>query len=224
MTTAAVMRLSLVSQLRDDIVRGVFAPGERLTLAHLAERYEVSMMPVREALNALQAEGIVTILPRRGAVVTRFTPAEILEIYTIRATLERLATQNAAPKLGASALSQLRRLVNQMEGLGHDWARFSALNMDFHTTIYQAAGQVHLLAMIVSLRHRTHHYLRVHTEASGDAAAVSAGHRRLLRLLQEGQTEAAAAEMYQHVYEVGVNIARLIGGPDKPAQGASPAP
>jgi len=78
---------ALVENLRDEIIRGDLVPGQYLRLEEIAPRFDVSTMPVREALRDLEAEGLVTIFPHRGAIVTQLSADELQDIYDIRATL-----------------------------------------------------------------------------------------------------------------------------------------
>ena len=83
----------LVEQIRNEIIKGNYVPGQRLRLRELASEFSISTQPVRDALSELEAEGLVTSEPRRGAVVTQLSPAELQDIYDIRATLEAMATR-----------------------------------------------------------------------------------------------------------------------------------
>jgi len=207
------VKTSLVKLLRDEIVRGTFEPGERLRLTDLAERFSVSTMPIREALGALEAEGLVTIQPHRGAQVTLFTPDEIRELYEIRAVLEKLATVKAAPRLSAPDLEALDALVAEMEHPddGYDVVRFTENNMAFHGLIYDRAGMPHLAAQIRDLRYRVQHYLHKHLESTNYSTVNNVEHRRLVELLRAGKAEAAGQEMYGHILETGLKIAEIMG-------------
>src|SRR3989304_4865291 len=94
-TISRTVRSSLVENLRDAILLGEFVPGQNLRLEEIAKRFDVSTTPVREALSDLADEGLVTIFPHRGAVVTRLSPEDLQDIYEIRATLEAMAARLA---------------------------------------------------------------------------------------------------------------------------------
>ena len=85
----------VVSRLREAILRGSFAPGERLDQKEISERLKVSRSPVREALRTLAAEGLVEVIPHRGAVVAELSPDELEEIVAIRSVLEGMAARLA---------------------------------------------------------------------------------------------------------------------------------
>src|SRR3989304_10124904 len=105
----------LVEKLRDEILQGELIPGQYLRLEELATRFEVSTMPVREALSDLEAEGLVTIFPHRGTIVTELSADDLVDIYDIRATLEAMAARLAVPRLTATTIDQLKGYIHQMD-------------------------------------------------------------------------------------------------------------
>ena len=210
MSFPKTVKTVLVSQLRDDIVRGIFQPGERLRLEGLADRYGISITPLREAMSTLEAEGIITIQPHKGAVVTSFQADELLSIYEIRATLEKMATMKAAPLLTKANLEHLELLVDQMDVVKDDPARFSELNTQFHSSIYEPAAQKPLFDLIISLRYRTQHYLHDYTDDQKRLGMAQAEHRKLLNLFAKKNIEKASELMYEHVFKVGESIAKLL--------------
>ncbi|WP_216320635.1 GntR family transcriptional regulator [Deinococcus aestuarii] len=206
------VKTSLVNVLRDEIVRGTFGPGERLRLEELAARFEVSTMPIREALSTLESEGLVTIQPHRGAQVTRFSADEIREIYEMRAVLEELATVKAVPHLTAGDFARLEALVAEMEHPEgqFDMARFSQNNMEFHRIIYDRAGRPHLAAQIRDLRYRVQHYLHKHLESTNYSLSGNVEHGRLVGLMRAGKAGDAGREMHHHILSTGLKIADLM--------------
>ncbi len=196
---------ALVETLRDEIVRGDFAPGHHLRLEEIAARYDVSTMPVREALRDLEAEGLVTIFPHRGATVTRLSADELLDIYDIRVLLEEMATRLAVPHLTEATLAELESLVEMIDNHGGDVATLVKLNHQFHLTLYAASGRSHLCEMNRMLRYRTQHYLHIFTvEAElGDLPQTQDEHRAILEACRRGDAELAACHMRDHVAQVG---------------------
>ncbi|GBF08000.1 transcriptional regulator, GntR family [Deinococcus aerius] len=206
------VKTALVNMLRDEIVRGTFEPGERLRLEDLAQRFEVSTMPIREALSTLESEGLVTIQPHRGAQVTRFTADEIRELYEMRAALEELATVKAVPNLTEEDFARLDALVAEMEHPQgqFDMARFSQNNMEFHRIIYDRAHRPHLAAQIRDLRYRVQHYLHKHLESTNYSLSGNAEHQRLLDLMRAGKAGEAGKEMHHHILSTGLKIADIM--------------
>jgi DNA-binding GntR family transcriptional regulator len=143
-TIPRTVKETLVETLRDEIVQGDHTPGQYLRLEEIAARFDVSTMPVREALRDLEAEGLVTSFPHRGAMVTRLSPDELEDIYDMRVVLEEMATRLAVPFLTESTLAELTSLVEQMDEHLGDVATLVRLNHQFHLTLYEASGRGHL--------------------------------------------------------------------------------
>jgi len=196
---------ALVETLRDEIIRGDFVPGQYLRLEEIAARFDVSTMPVREALRDLEAEGLVTIFPHRGAIVTKLSADELQDIYDIRVTLEEMATRLAVPLMTKATLTELISLVEQIENHISDVATLVKLNHQFHLTLYAASGRRHLCELIRMLRYRTQHYLHLFIVESelGHLPQSKGEHRAILEACKRGDAEQAAALMREHVAEAG---------------------
>jgi DNA-binding GntR family transcriptional regulator len=200
----------LADHLRDEIVRGAFEPGERLRLDDIAARFEVSTMPVREALRELESEGLVTIYPHRGAVVTELTAEDIEDIYDIRATLEAMATRLAIPRMTEAICEDLASIVEQMDGqLGHV-ATLVKLNHRFHSTLYAASGRRHLCDLNHTLLYRTQYYLHAYMDDLGSMALAQEEHRAILDACCRRDAEEAASLVEEHVTEVGRAIVEFV--------------
>jgi DNA-binding GntR family transcriptional regulator len=205
----------LVNHLRDDIVRGSFEPGEHLRLEDIAVRFDISTMPVREALRDLESEGLVTIYPHRGAVVTELTVEDLEDIYDIRATLEAMATRLAVPRMTEAIFEDLALIIERMDGqLGHV-ASLVKLNHQFHSTLYCASGRRHLCDLNHTLRYRTQHYLHAYMDDLGSMALAQGEHRAILKACQRGHVEEAAELVGEHVAEVGRAIVDFLRRRDK---------
>jgi DNA-binding GntR family transcriptional regulator len=196
---------ALVENLRDEIIRGDLVPGEYLRLEEIADRFDVSTMPVREALRDLEAEGMVTIFPHRGAIVTQLSADELQDIYDIRATLEEMATRLAVPFVTEAILTELTSLIEQIENHLGDVATLVKLNHQFHLTLYAASGRRHLCELIRMLRYRSQHYLHVYTAEVdvGHLPQTPGEHRAILEACKRGDAEQAAALTREHVAEAG---------------------
>ena len=139
-TGSEIPRQSLTSavadKLRDQIIRGEIAEGSQLRQDAIASRYQVSRIPVREALRQLEAEGLIAIVPNRGAIVPVLAPEDVEELFTIRALLEPELLKLSIPKLTQADFSQaesiLRKFETELRSEGHvaTWGR---LNWQFHS-------------------------------------------------------------------------------------------
>ena len=147
----------MVGMLREAILSGELAPGERLLQEELAERFEVSPTPVREAIQQLVAEGVLSHSPYKGVQVAEVEVEAVQEIYLIRAALEGLATRLAVPNLKISDLQHLKGLqveIKEQVAKG-EIAPIRKLNYDFHMIIYSAAESPQLFQLIKGLWVRT---------------------------------------------------------------------
>ncbi len=226
MTTVSMPRTvkdSVVKTLRDEIISGDLVPGQYLRLEEIAARYDVSTTPVREALRDLEAEGLVTIFPHRGAVVTQLSPGELQDIYDIRVVLEEMATRLAVPLMTEDNLAELTSLVDQMESNIDDVVSVVELNHQFHLALYAASGRSHLCELNRILRYRTQHYLHVFiVEVEvGHLPRTQGEHRAILEACQRGDAEQAAALVREHVAQVGRAIVEYVRQRDEPGAAAT---
>lgn len=150
----------VIERIREDVLSGKFAPGERLDQAQLAQSLGVSLIPVREGLRQLESEGLVRLEPRRGAFVAERSADEVREISRIREALESLATQLAVPKLNPAQHKQLLVILKSMELSiqQQDMPTYHAANREFHFAIYDAAQSPLLMRMIQTLWERNRLY------------------------------------------------------------------
>ena len=150
--------------IREGILGGRYPLGSRLDQSGLAAALRTSMIPVREALRRLDAEGLVSISPRRGAFVTGLSPEELREIYLIRESLDDLAVKHAVPNLTARDLDGMQSLLREMDGAtrAEDLERLLGLNREFHFLIYRAAGLPRLLQLITNLWDHYSLYARIY--------------------------------------------------------------
>jgi DNA-binding GntR family transcriptional regulator len=191
----------LVERIRNEIIRGNFRPGERLRLRDLADRYKVSTMPVREALQLLQAEGLVTGEPRKGVTVTQLSAAELEDIYDMRATLEAMATRLAVPHVSAETIATLQGIVVQIDKAQGDAVKVVELNTRFHTLLYAASGRTHLCSVISMLRRRAAHYFHAYMNELGTIAQHD--HRMIIEACQRQEADRAAEIMHEHIARAG---------------------
>jgi len=201
---------ALVENLRDEIIRGDLVPGQHLRLEEIAVRFDVSTMPVREALRDLEAEGLVTIFPHRSAVVTRLSVDDLQDIYDIRTTLEEMATRLAVPNMTEDTLTELNSVVEQIDAHLGDVVTLVKLNHQFHSTLYATSGRRHLCDLIRILRYRTQHYLRAFINDLSGMPHAQIEHRAILEACKRGDVEQAATIIHDHVAQVGHAIVEYV--------------
>jgi DNA-binding GntR family transcriptional regulator len=132
--------------LRSAILNGEIKPGEWLRQERLAQEYQVSQMPVREALKELTAEGLLEHVPYRGVRVVEFSPEDISDLYACRSVMEGLAARAAAAVITSEELAQLRDMQTQMKAhlQPHVLPDYNDLNRRFHKLIFSASRRTYL--------------------------------------------------------------------------------
>lgn len=187
--------------LRERILTGDYGAGYRVVIDAVAEEFEVSALPVREAIRRLEAEGLVVYRPNVGAQVAPADPKLFDEEMTIFALLEGYATALAAPELTGEDIARLTETTDQMvvamEGM--DPVTFGRLNQEFHGIIYERCPNSALVDSLHDVSRRLDAIRRtVFVQIPYRGSASVAEHRALIDLLREGapasEIEAAARE------------------------------
>ena len=191
----------VADRLREAILSGVLKPGQRLDQNEIAEALNVSRSPVREALRTLAAEGLVQILPHRGAIVAELSPEELEEIYAIRAVLEGMAARLAVPNMDLARLEELETILHELNATD-DLDLWLELNRRFHHTIYQAAGRPRLLSLIENLRNTSAPYIRQYIDSSEHMEEAKESHQRIFEACARGDAAAARRETEKHLKAV----------------------
>lgn len=198
-------------ELRDMILNGELVPGQTLTIHGLAESFQVSTMPVREALRRLTAEQALTVLAGRSVGIPTLTRTRLEDLRRVRREIEGLAVSWAAERIGAAELGRMAELITRMQIAAdqRDGRRYVPANHDFHFTIYRAADSAVLLSIIESLWLQIGPYFHV-LHASDNWHAANMTHRNMLVALGRRDGAAAAAALAQDVDEAALALDGLI--------------
>jgi DNA-binding GntR family transcriptional regulator len=201
------------TRLRQAILEGALAPGDRLVEADLAAQLGVSRAPVRDALRMLEHDGLVTANGRRGRFVTVLSARDAWEVYTLREALEAMAVGIVATSCPPEVLEQAEGIVEEMHVASRrgDRATLSRLDVSFHRLICETADHERLLrtwdsmSTLISLLS-----LQVIGAQYDDLEAVPARHRRLIDVIRAGDVEAATKAIKGHIESVAQSVvARL---------------
>ncbi|MFF2082461.1 GntR family transcriptional regulator [Nocardia sp. NPDC058176] len=185
--------------IRDDIIRGDFVSGQRLTEDTLAERYGVSRVPVREALRTLEAEGFASSRPYAGTFVAELTEAEAADLLEIRALLEPLCASRAATRRSPEQLGRLKELTS----LGQEAVRdgrldeLARLNSRFHEVLAEASGSALLAQLITQLSWKIAWVYAVELPRRAEDSWDE--HEQICAALEAGDAERAHAVVAEHI-------------------------
>ena len=194
----------VLSSLREAILAGALPPGSRLRQERLAGQFGTSRIPVREALRALEHEGLVTSLPYRGFSVTELDADDIEEVYELRILLESHAVRLAVPLMTDEDLVTLERMYGEMVR-AHAGEDQLAARERFYIRLYSMAGRPRLVTLIARLRQEVARSLRWPT-----LQHAPEHHERFFEAVRAGDDEAAAAQLASHYRRVAILIRRNI--------------
>jgi GntR family transcriptional regulator of gluconate operon len=191
----------VAATMRRAIVLGEFAPGDRLKEPFLAERFGVSRLPIREAITQLEREGLVRSEPRRGAYVIGVTQQDIADIYECRLTLETLGIQRTATRISPNEVAELYRDIEVMEdGVASGrMEAFAASDMAFHRALIVLSGNRALSSAWEPLAPLIETTLGIANASVDDISKAVAGHRPIVRALEEHDVEGAKALLHEHL-------------------------
>ena len=193
-TTYRTMQEIAYETIREAILSGRYAPGQRLLADDLASEIGTSRMPVREALQRLEVAGLVSITPHRGAVVNELSKQDIVEIYHIRAVLEGLAARLAVPHLGSADCERLKVLIEEMAAAGAagpDLEQVLRVNRDFHEIIWQAARAPRLYDLLENLYIASQRFRNISLLLPERLGQIVEEHRRIAQALAAADPIAA---------------------------------
>ena len=215
--------------LRERILSNDIGPGTRLVMRDVANQYEASDIPVREALRMLERDGLVETVPYRGARVTTLTAKEVEETYFIRSHLESIATGLAAERITDAELAELDRLMTEMRAAvdAQDGPAFSDLNLEFHRTIVAGCGNDMLRELTMDIWQRHSGFQRVFRMVPERLGISQTEHEGIMAALHDHDAGRASRLALLHKQSVRDSVSALVGqggdgGLDPEGDGARP--
>jgi DNA-binding GntR family transcriptional regulator len=194
----------VLGSMREAILTAALPPGTRLRQERLAELFGTSRIPVREALRALEYEGLVRSMPRRGFTVTELDADDIEEVYDLRILLESHAVRLAVPLITDEDLQILEELYARMVAAATGDEQLAAREQ-FYMRLYSITGRPRLVAQILRLRQEIARSLRWPT-----LQHAPEHHERFLEAIRAGDADGAAAQLASHYRRVAILIRRYL--------------
>jgi DNA-binding GntR family transcriptional regulator len=189
-------------QVRDAILSGALAAGQSLGQEEIASRIGTSRVPLREALQRLEAEGLVMLRPRRGYIVTSLDPEEIKDIFDIRMMLEERAGYLATLHASAEDVAEVEKLLRAMDGLSianaKDATRFAERNRAFHERLYASSGRAQLCRLMNTLRTNVERYIRIGAQIAGNLERVRKEHQEMFDAFKRRDAETVGRLCREH--------------------------
>jgi DNA-binding GntR family transcriptional regulator len=192
----------IAGELRQDIVRGAIPPGSPLRQEAIAKRFSVSRIPVREALRALERDGLVEVRPNRGAYVVRLSSEEVVETTDLRILIEGDLIARAAPKMSDADLSAVVAAAKTAE-LASATPAWNDADREFHVALYAPARRPQQLALAVSLRRSIARYWSVYGQLPARRREWLRDHARLVEACRNRDGKTAQRLLANHIRRAG---------------------
>jgi len=199
------------ASLAEAIVRGEIGPGVALDEATIAEKFDVSRTPVREAIRQLEAIGFAEARPHRGAVVPHFTPEKLNDMFAVMAEMEALCAHYAADHITAPERTELSRRHEACAEAARrgDVEGYYADNIAFHDAIYRASHNDYLVEVTLTVRNRLAPFRKLQFEGIGRLAHSLAEHDAIVQAICRGDGEGAATLMRRHMQLVRTSVGEV---------------
>lgn len=195
------LRDVVFNTLRQAILTGEIKPGERLMEIHLADRLGVSRTPIREAIHKLEREGLVTIIPRRGAEVAQITEKSMNDVLEVRRALDALCVELACDRITEEGLEKLKAACDHFEQCvkTKDNKKIAQADVALHDIIVQATGNQRLIQLVNNLSEQMYRYRFEYIKDSSQHKTLVEEHRIIYRSIVAKDKETAAAAARIHI-------------------------
>ncbi len=200
---------AVAASLREMIVNGELTGGERLVERDLADRFGVSRIPMREAIQQLEREGLLETFRNRGAVVRMLTAADVKEIYDLRALLEGDAIYQSVKQLDDETLARAE-LVHRLLDDASSTTRQGELNREFHALLYACCGNARQLKAIAELRGQVERYERLQNTLLADTPSFQLEHDAILQACRERNARGARSMTIAHLNSARATVMQLV--------------
>ncbi len=207
----------IFEQIREDILNGRYANGDKLVEIKLAEELGVSRTPVREALKQLELDGLVENIPNRGVVVNGISKEDIDDILTLRLCIEGLVGQWAAERISEEEVKVLEEIYDLMEfyTFKNDVDKIFELNTKFHETLYHATKSRYLESVLKDFQLFIRAARNSSLKSEGRLVFALKEHEAILNALKEGNPEKSRVALLTHIEMSNKNIKKELAKEEK---------
>ena len=195
------LRDVVFNTLRQAILRGELQPGERLLEIHLADKLGVSRTPIREAIRKLELEGVVLMIPRKGAVVAEITEKSLRDVLEVRRALEELAMKLACEKILDEEIEELKVAAKEFEDAlkTGDVTVYAEADVKFHDIIYRTTDNQRLIQLLYNLREQMYRYRVEYLKRDDSHDTLLAEHQYIIETLEKRNADEAIKAICAHI-------------------------
>lgn len=206
------LRDVVFNTLRQAILKGELEPGERLMEIQLADRLGVSRTPIREAIRKLELEGLVLMIPRKGAEVAQISEKSLRDVLEVRRSLEELAIELACQRMDDEQITKLEAaqvaFCSAVEQ--GDTMHIAELDEHYHDIIYSATCNTKLIQLLSNLREQMYRYRLEYIKDSGKHQVLIVEHDRILKAVKSRQIAEAKSAIREHIDNQEITVSRNI--------------
>jgi len=208
------LRDVVFNTLRRAILKGELKPGERLMEIALAEKLGVSRTPIREAMRKLELEGLVVMVPRRGAQVANITEKDLNDVLEVRIALENMAIEKACARITDEEMTALEKAAQDFQNIIENGSLedLAQADEDFHEQIYQASGNRRLMQVLGILREQIYRYRIKYLKEEDTYTQLVEEHRQMTQAIREGDVARAQELSFNHLENQRKAIIHSISG------------
>ena len=206
------LRDVVFNTLRQAILRGELKPGERLMEIQLANKLGVSRTPIREAIRKLELEGLVLMIPRKGAEVAEITEKSQKDVLEIRRALEDLAVRLACEKITKEELKELKKAGDEFKKVlkSQDITEVAEADVRFHDVIYMATDNPKLIQLLNNFREQMYRFRVEYLKKAEVRPQLLAEHDEIIKYITEGNKEEASRVVTRHIENQALTVQDVI--------------
>ena len=206
------LRDVVFNTLRQAILRGELKPGERLMEIQLANKLGVSRTPIREAIRKLELEGLVLMIPRKGAEVAEITEKSLKDVLEIRRALEDLAVRLACEKITKEELKELKEAGDEFKKVlkSQDITEVAEADVRFHDVIYMATDNPKLIQLLNNFREQMYRFRVEYLKKDEVRPQLIAEHDEIIKYITEGNKEEASRVVTRHIENQALTVQDVI--------------
>lgn len=195
------LREVIFNTIREAIIMGELKPGERLMEVHLAEKMGVSRTPIREAIRKLELEGLVTMVPRKGAHVAMLSAKDIMDVLEVRSSLDGLATALSAERIMDNELKELENTGKQFRSYAEKGNLLGSIKKDveFHDVIYRSSRNDRLIQIANNLREQVHRFRVIYMKDYSSYSDLINEHMEIFEAIYSRDPERARKAAQEHI-------------------------
>lgn len=211
------LRDVVFNTLRKAILRGELKPGERLMEIQLANKLGVSRTPIREAIRKLELEGLVLMIPRKGAEVAKISEKSLRDVLEVRRAMEELAIELACQRMSGDDIRNLSD-ANARFGAaveGGEPMEMAEADEHFHDIIYEGTENVRLIQLLNNLREQMYRYRLEYVKDIDKRQILLSEHERILKAVKERKVAEAKELMREHIDNQEITVSRNIKGKEE---------